>query len=276
MLGTLKNLLTTSASLVYVAGPELKDAIRVCDSFAQQDIASTIGYWDQSNEDPQLVKNAYLKTLDAIERNGLASYLSIKAPALGFSNALLTEVIYRSCEVDVGIHFDSLHSEAADQTFELIAKAVQNHHQVGCTLPGRWRRSLQDARLAANLGVNIRVVKGQWQDPDHPDIDLREGYLSVIDQLAGKAKHVAVATHDPPLARKALHCLQKAGTSCELELLFGLPVNAVMQVARDMDVRIRVYVPYGTAYLPYTLSQVRKKPHILLWFMNDLMHGNRG
>jgi proline dehydrogenase len=120
----------------------------------------------------------------------------------------------------------------------------------------------------------VRVVKGQWVDPDWPDIDLREGYLAVIDRLAGRARHVAVATHDPPLALEALKRLQAAGTSCEMELLFGLPMKAAMKVAAEAGVRVRLYIPYGESWLPYAFSQMQKNPRIIWWVIRDTIFGH--
>jgi proline dehydrogenase len=48
-------------------------------------------------------------------------------------------------------------------------------------------------------------------------------------------------------------------------------MNAVRKVADKVGVKVRVYVPYGEAYLPYALSQVRKKPQILWWVMRDVL-----
>ncbi|MBO0720816.1 MAG: proline dehydrogenase, partial [Blastocatellia bacterium] len=169
----------------------------------------------------------------------------------------------------------SLGPEAADRTFELILESARNFPLpgVGCTLPGRWRRSLGDAALAIDAQVRVRVVKGQWADPDHQEIDLREGYLAVIDRLAGKARQVAVATHDPPLAREALGRLLAAGTQCEMELLFGLPLKASLQLARELNVRVRLYIPYGHSWLPYAFSQIQKNPRIIWWVIRDSIWG---
>jgi proline dehydrogenase len=89
----------------------------------------------------------------------------------------------------------------SDLTFELLARLEPTG--LGCAIPGRWRRSLEDAEHAIELGVRVRVVKGQWPDPQQPDIDLRDGFLAVIDALAGRAASVGIATHDLPLAREA-------------------------------------------------------------------------
>jgi proline dehydrogenase len=262
------------ASRAYVAGPELSDAVRACHRFARRGAASTLGYWNGDDDPPRLVADTYLAALDATTGEGLESYLSIKAPALGFDAGLTVEVMQRAQERNVGVHFDSLGPETADRTFELVASSVRRFASVGCTLPGRWRRSVIDAGLAAELGLNVRVVKGQWIDPCFPQTDLREGFLAVIDRLAGRARRVAVATHDVPLAREALRILRDAGTPCEWELLFGLPFKSAMRTARQLGVPVRVYVPYGEAWLPYAFSQVRKNPRILWWVTRDAVLGS--
>ena len=52
--------------------------------------------------------------------------------------------------------------ETVDDTFNLIGKARDIYAKLGCTLPGRWRRSLSDADRAIEMGLRVRVVKGQW------------------------------------------------------------------------------------------------------------------
>lgn len=273
MLGFLDRLATASASLAYIAGPELKDAVAACKRFAERGVSSTIGYWDEgADADPREVASAYIEAMTAVSLEGLDSYLSIKAPPLKLSSDLIGDVVGRARRAQVGVHFDSLFPEAADRTFELIGESLRSYARVGCTLPGRWQRSVRDARRAVELGaVRVRVVKGQWEDPDNPKLDMRRGFLAVIDELAGKAAHVAVATHDPPLAREAVRRLKKAGTSCELELLYGLPMHAVTQVATEHQLPVRLYVPYGKSYMPYALSHLRKNPRVVWWFVRDTL-----
>jgi proline dehydrogenase len=261
------------ASRAYVAGPELTDAIQTCHRFSERKIASTISYWNGDGDTTEKVAQIYIAALNALLMDRLDCYLSIKAPAIGFDRGLLAEVIKAGEKAGTGIHFDSLGPEDADRTFELIIESARSSPGIGCTLPGRWQRSISDAPLAIDAGVKVRVVKGQWVDPDAPEIDLREGFLAVIDQLAGKARHVAVATHDPPLAREALRRLLASRTPCEMELLFGLPLKSVMRVARELGVPVRLYIPYGHSWLPYAFSQIQKNPRILWWVIRDTIWG---
>ncbi len=257
----------TRAARAYVAGPRLADALRVSRWLADDGIASTICFWNGLTERPRQITDAYLEALGALAKETFDSYLSIKAPDL------LDEVLQLGRRKGIRIHFDSLGLEASDQTFSAIVASVPLHPNLGCTLPGRWRRSLSDANRAIDLGLSVRVVKGQWAEPDMPQIDLRAGFLAVVDRLAGRACHVAVATHDAPLAREALSRLRAANTPCELELLFGLPVNHVLRVVQLLGVPVRFYVPYGQAWLPYCLSHTQENPRIIWWILKDLLQG---
>jgi len=266
--------LAARAARGYVAGPGLPDALEACRRLAQQGYAGTVGYWNGDDDSPRLIADEYLGALTDLARERLNCSMSVKAPPLGFARPLFAEILDVARLGDLIVHFDSLAPETCDDTFALIAELMPRHSRLGCTLPGRWRRSLRDADLAVDLRANVRVVKGQWADPE-VDLDARTGFLAVIDRLAGRASHVGVATHDPPLAREALRRLRSANTSCELEQLLGLPAGPSLREAAAAGVPVRFYVPYGLAYLPYALSKALRNPRMLWWVARDLLRGGR-
>jgi proline dehydrogenase len=239
----------------------------------QQGLAGDICYWAGDDDTPRSVADAYLAVIRTVAKERLDCTVSVKAMVLGFDRQLVDEISRAAVDAKVGIDFDSRSWDMAERVLGCVAGAACDNPQVGCVLPGRWQRSLRDADLVSRLQIRVRVVKGQWADPEHPDIDLREGFLAVVDRLAGRARHVAVATHDAQLAREALRRLTAVGTPCELELLFGLPMRAARQVARDLGVSTRVYVPYGHSWVPYALSWVRQNPRVLWWVVSDATFG---
>ena len=263
------------AASAYVAGPRIDDALLACHTLEGRGRASTVGFWNQGTDEPSQVMLTCLAAVEALSRNGLDAYLSIKAPALGFSPVVLARLLERTGSAGVRVHFDSLAPESAQRTLALIAEAAQRHDELGITLPARWRRSLGDAKAAVELGIGVRVVKGQWPDLDAPDQDPRAGFLAIVDELAGRACRVAVATHDEALAREALRRLRGAGTPCELELLFGLPATPATRAADELSAPVRVYVPYGHATLPYRIGDARRDARILAWLAQDLLRGGR-
>lgn len=255
----------------YIAGDSLADAERVKRRIESRGLTTTIGYWDAEGELPRKVANEYLAGLDLLGRETPDGYLSIKLPSLGFSPALLKEIAEKAVAVNRRLHFDALGSEHAAATrtaVEQILSATPGL-QVSYTLPGRWKRSLEDADWAAQQRIPVRVVKGQWADPADPERDPAAGYLEVIDRVAGNAQHVSVATHDVQLSAEAIGRLKHAGTSCDVELLYGLPMRALIRQAREKQLPCRIYVPYGAAYLPYAVSKLKSNRRIGWWLLRD-------
>ncbi len=232
-------------------------------------MCATIGYWNRDGEAPGDVFERCSQTIGEAARLSGRPYVSIKAPALGLRRDLIDQIGRRAAQHGVRIHFDSHGPEVADATFALVTAAQRVQPLVGCTLPGRWARSEQDARWAVEAGVYVRVVKGQWNENGDAARDPRAGFMAVINRLAGGARSVAVATHDVDLAVRALERLQAANTPCELELLYGLPMRDVVAAARRLGVGIRVYTPYGEGYLPYAIRYATQNPRVVWWLLKD-------
>lgn len=263
------------ASQSYVCGESLEDAISTSRQLLDKGYSITLAYWNRDEESPSDVMAFYRSVLVEISKQPGANYVSIKAPAINFDSELYKSLLIQARELNVPLHFDSLAHEAADPMFSLITENSSGFYKdIGCSLPGRWRRSLDDAETVASLGLIGRVVKGQWDDPVHRDIDPRKGFIDVVKQLAGKAEIARVATHDPVLAKQSIDILQNAGTDCELELLYGLPVKDVLKAIKGMKVPVRLYIPHGHAWIPYALNNVRHNPKVLWWLFKDALSGS--
>jgi proline dehydrogenase len=261
------------ASRGYVSGETLDDALRTAGELHGRGYRATLAYWDAPGDDPAQVMAAHVRAAEQLAGRGLSGYLSIKAPSFGFDRALYRMLLERARALEVPLHFDSLGYETVDETFTLVDEhTAPPRRDVGVTLPGRWKRSAADAARSVGLGVSVRVVKGQWPDPLEPDGDMRRGFLSVVEALAGDCRLVRVATHDAELAGSAIGLLREAGTRCELELLYGLPTRQVVPIARSLDVPVRVYVPFGHGWLPYAMSNLRR-PRVLWWLCRDAVRG---
>jgi proline dehydrogenase len=261
------------ATRSYITGPHLDDAIALANSAGESGYGSTICYWNDGTEEPRMVADNYLRILDRMQTERLDGYLALKVPALWDNVDLASEVIAHARSLGIKVMLDSHAPEQADAVFSVLDRV--GPEQVGCAIPGRWRRSLRDAERAIELGVSVRVVKGQWPDPEEPGMDLRESYLRIIDRLAGRAVHVGVATHDPALAADAFTRLNAAGTRCEQELVFPLPMTKALEAAQSAGVTTRLYIPYGSAWLPYSISRAMQNPSVIVYFLRDLLTNNR-
>jgi proline dehydrogenase len=261
------------AARAYVGGETLQDALCVARRLTDEGITSTLGLWPAIDSSARQVADEYLAAIDQLSESGLDSYLSIKPPSLRFSRELAVELAAAAHPYGVRLHCDSHGPEVADASCAMIESMLLKHsaHDLSTTLPGRWSRSLTDADWGIERGLKVRVVKGEFPDPADPLRDMRAGFLEVIDRLAGRAHHVAVASHDVPLAAEAIRRLRAAGTSCESELLYACPMTQSLRWAREHDVPVRFYIPYGKGYIPYAIRHLRRNPRIVWWMMKDLV-----
>lgn len=252
----------------YVAGESLADARRVAVQWSSKNIPCTLGYWDNADDKPRQTANHYLECIAGMQED---EYISIKLTALDYSEELLSELAEGVARKKVRLHFDAMDPPSAEPTRKAVESFVKRNSglSVGYTLPGRWKRSEDDARWAAECNLNVRVVKGQF--PDDPTYDPAAGYSRVIDVLAGKARHVAVATHDVALGERSLNRLRESDTSCELELLHGLPTRKSLKSARSRADKVRIYIGYGKAHLPYAVQKVMDNPRMIGWLVRDFV-----
>src|SRR5437667_7081608 len=119
---TIQNLIRRAASS-YTAGPTTRHARAACERFASDRIASTVCYWNNDFDTPLFVAGSYLRLIDIIRDLPSESYLSVKAPALGFNLDLLTKILQEARRIDTTVHFDAMAPDSVDRTFTLIDQA---------------------------------------------------------------------------------------------------------------------------------------------------------
>lgn len=278
-----------AAGARHVSGLTIEDAMAASRQEAQALHTATLGYWPQPGEAPPSVGQAYVDAIHAVAALGAdvaasplpggawtrigAASVSIKADHLGFDVAQLRPVFEAARQSGVRLHFDAQAFDAAERTLGCVEQALGAGVDVSATLPARWRRSFADAERMVRWGVPVRVVKGQGADPAQPRIDPRRAFLDLVGCLAGRAAHVAVATHDRRTAEPALLMLKSAGTSCSLEQLRSLP--RLDELAALLDVPVRVYIAYGRFGLPYAVGELTRRPAIAGWILRDLLWRRR-
>ncbi len=253
----------------YVAGPELTDALAAVRRYAAHGYATSVGFWNGRADSAGCVVEQAMTSAASLEQGG---EVSIKLLPFGGDGPPLDELMGLCDERGLRLHLDALQFETADLTREAALRLEGSFPgAIGCTLPGRWGRSVDDAAALRERRVCVRVVKGEVPAPDGAGLDLGPGFLDAVEALAGGSCFVEVATHDAKLAKASLEMLREQGSECELQVLHGGNGAASARVARALGVPVRVYIPFGTGRLPYDGDAVRGNPWLALTLARDVL-----
>lgn len=252
-----------------VPGPGPGAAARRCRKLDRAGLAATLGYFQSAKARPEDIVAANVAAAELLADRRGDVYLSVKAPPLDFDPGHLRRIADSAAAADMALMFDAHAPKDADRTLDAVSDLLGQFPRTGFALPARWLRSRGDAAAFRDSSARIRLVKGEWADPSWRGQDVEASYLALAARLAGRAAPVAVATHDPELAGRALTLLLDSGTPCELEQLRGLPSRRTMAVARRLGVAIRVYVPFGPGWWPYALDKALARPYLLSWMIRD-------
>lgn len=270
----LKERVIRRIALTHIAGSRLPDALRVARAVLRKGWKCTICPWEDAGDSPASMATKYRQSLKAMCQLSNDAVLSMKPHSLGFDCTQVGELLSLAQSSGARIQLDAQSPDTAARIFRFFQKVHAQYSNVGLTIPSRWNRSLRDAEYAVRHAIPVRVVKGMWSDPEFPNIDPRAAFLDLVEILARGGRHVSVATHDTVLIQEALQRLTTAGISCELELLVGLPLG-VARIAEARGVPVRVYIPYGAAYVPYNVSYLATRPSMAGWILRDLSLGRR-
>lgn len=257
----------------YVAGTALADAAALAQRAADSGLRSTLCYWNDGSEDPAIVASEYMGIVRHIGRSDLDGALALKVPAVWDQQDKIDPIVAEARARGVPVILDSHAPDQADANLQVIERLGGSG--LGLAIPGRWRRSLADADRAIAAGARIRVVKGEWADPDWPDADLGEAYLRLISHIAGRARFVGIATHDAALSAQAMQILADAGTPFEQEFVFPLPIASARREGHRFGAAARLYIPFGEAWLPYSMKRAFRNPKTFYWLTRDLIVGKR-
>jgi len=252
----------------FVGGPGPDAAARICDRLHRSGLAATVGHFPANDDPPEAVIAVNLAMADSLRLRAGDAYLSVKAPPLGFDAGHLRALSEAAAAARLTLMFDAHAPHQAEPTQRLFAALLARFPGTGCVLPARWQRSAADAERLRDTSARLRIVKGEWADPAWNG-DIEASYLGLIESLAGRRATVAIATHCPRIAERALALLLDAGTPCELEQLRGLPMRRTTAIARRWAVPVRIYVPFGRGWWPYALDKALARPYLLPWMIRD-------
>jgi proline dehydrogenase len=261
----------------YIAGETLQDQIRVIqDLNAQGFMAATgiLGEFVTRREESEQAVRAYHQCLDEIAARKLDSNIHTKPTHLGlkldkeFCYQNMRKILEHASDYGNFMRMDMEDSPCIDPTLEIYDRLREDFDNVGCVIQSRMRRSLADVKKLAAVKANVRLCKGVYLEPREiaytdPRL-IQQNYTLLLNELLSAGCYVGIATHDEILIWEACRIIDRLKLKphqYEFQMLHGVqPV--LRQLVRDQGHRLRVAVPFGPNWYPYSIRRLRKNPAI--------------
>jgi len=269
----------------FVAGLELEDAIAVCRRLNQMGYLVTLDCLGEnvtSETEVRAARDAYLRALDRIEELGLVSTVSLKLSQFGLdvSESLcrrhVEAVVRRAATAGTFVEVDMESLPYVDRTLALVVGMHEKYQNVRGVIQAYLRRSRRDLEMLCDRGIPVRLCKGAYREPAavawQSRRQIRESFLELARILLDRGVYPGFATHDEFLIRHIVHYARQQGIPSdryEFQMLYGVRRDLERRFLADGR-RLRLYVPYGTAWFPYFMRRLGEHPSNLLLLLRNL------
>lgn len=277
----------------FVAGETIEEAMAATRALNARGMMVTLDYLGESVTDEAVAASArdeILQLLDRIEISGLDANVSIKLSQLGLrirkETALenLRQLLTKAQENGNKIRIDMEESELVDITLDIYhtLKDEYGFNNVGVVIQSYLYRSEKDVEKLIDEGAWVRLCKGAYAEP--PDIafpdkaDTDANYVLLTEMMLSKEArdngvYLGIATHDEEIIQAAINFANAnkiLPETYEFQMLYGIRRDLQAWLV-DQGYKLRIYVPYGTAWYPYFVRRLAERPANLWFFVSNLI-----
>lgn len=268
----------------FVAGEKPQDAVRAGERLHARGIKATFDKLGEDVRDEGAAKRATdaAKDLLRLIPAGIERNISIKMSSMGqeISRDLCLENVSGILDVakEVGgfVRLDMEGSKLTQDTLDTFHALRKAHDNVGIVLQASLHRTPDDVKEAVRRGDRVRLCKGAYREPESVALQdmgrIREAFKGCAHLLQDAGQYPAIATHDEELVGDAIayaRAQQIAPSRFEFQMLYGLRQSRWGELVRE-GYNVRIYVPFGTHWIPYFYRRLRERKENVLFVLRNL------
>jgi len=269
----------------FIAGETLEDELGVAAQLHEQGIATALDHLGEnvtSLEEAAASAAAYLTALDQIAALRLPATVSIKATQFGMDVSEIAchdnvlRVAVRAKAIGSRVEIDMEDTRYTERTIALVSAVARDVGDIRLCIQAYLYRSPADIDRLNELGIRVRLCKGAYNEPSnlaHPKkADVDRSYVELMHRLFDRGTDPAIAGHDPRMIQEAMRYSRErdiAPDHFEFQMLYGIHRDLQRQVLEE-GFRLRLYLPYGTAWYPYFMRRLSERPANVLFVARSL------
>ena len=267
----------------FVAGEQPQDAVRVGERLHAKGIKATFDKLGEDVNDQAAAARATQASIELLRLipAGIERNVSIKMSSMGqrISRDLCLEnvsgILSAAKEVGGFVRLDMEGSNLTQDTIEVFQILRKSHDNVGLVLQAMLHRTPDDVKEAIRRGDRIRLCKGAYRETPQAALQdmaaIRKQYAVCARLLLDAGSFPAIATHDESLIADTIAYAQAqkiAASRFEFQMLYGLRRGRWDSLVAE-GWNVRIYVPFGTHWIPYFYRRLReRKENVLFVFRN--------
>lgn len=272
----------------FIAGPTLEDALRAAAELNAKGLLVILNQLGEHVTDRAAADASfasYQRMLREIAARGLNATITAKPSqlGLGFDPALCLDLTRRlaaeAAERGNFLEIDMEDSPTVDPTLALFEGVRRDHENVGLAVQAYLFRTADDLERLKPLRPKIRLVKGAYQEPAQvafaSKADVDANFVKLMRVLFADGFTPAIASHDERMIAQARSLAAEHGRPAdawEVQMLHGIRRDLQELLVRD-GFRMRVYVTFGTDWVPYFMRRLAERPANLGFVLRSLLKG---
>jgi proline dehydrogenase len=267
----------------FVAGETMDKAIIAVKKLNDKKIKCTLDILGEdvtNKKEAESLADNYIALLEAIKKNKLDSHVSLKLTMMGlkvdkdFCLKNTERIVKKAKELKNFVRVDMEGSDVTQVTLDIFYALYKKYPEnVGIVLQAYLFRTEKDVQDVIKKKARLRLCKGAYKEPAEIVYkkmdDIRVNFLKLSKMLLDKANYPAIATHDKVLIGQVLDYIKEKKIKkekYEFQMLYGIQRTLQEKLAAEGH-NVRIYVPFGTAWLKYTYRRLREKKENVFFVM---------
>jgi len=275
----------------YIAGKELKDAVRVTRKLNSLRIKATmdlLGEFQTRYEKIEYYRNEYIRLIEESVTCGLDNSFSVKPTMFGLlldkdlCYQTIHEIVGKAASYNRFVRIDMEDTQCTDMEIDLYKRLLDEFpNNVGLVLQAYLKRTLDDLKDLVSFDrgrglINIRICKGIYNEPAKmafkDKISINRNFLIHLEFIFRNNIYAAIATHDKKLIEGVYRLIKECNIPAdhlEFQMLYGVTPELRQSIV-NKGYTMRVYVPYGKDWFNYSTRRLKENPRMALHIIKAL------